>query len=229
VSSQSDERRHFEPGIVPQRRPGKEGGTRDRNRRERTRALCEAAVPLFLEKGLEPTTVDDITRAAGVAKGSFYRYFESKTQLVEALYAPLDQAVDEAMQRCQGALSRARTAAQLNTAYAALASELGTVWMSAPALVRLYLQESRGPATGAREPIRRLSDRMMTGAVDLTNTAHAQGLLRDLPPRVTAIAVIGAVEAMLVQFFEGGPLGDPAEATSALITMVLDGVRKVGR
>jgi AcrR family transcriptional regulator len=227
MSRQSDQ--HFEPGIVPQRRPGKEGGTRDRNRRERTRALCEAAVPLFLDKGLEATTVDDITRAAGVAKGSFYRYFESKTQLVEALYAPVEQAVEQAMQRCHEALTKARTARQLNAAYAALAAELGTVWLTAPSLVRLYLQEARGPAAAAREPIRRLGEHLMSGSIALTETAHRQGLLRDLPPRVTAIAVIGAVEAMLVEHFERRSLGDPAAATSALITMVLDGIRKVGR
>jgi AcrR family transcriptional regulator len=229
LSSQSDPSKRFEPGIVPQRRPGKEGGARDRNRRERTRSLCEAAVGLFLDKGVEATTVDDITRVAGVAKGSFYRYFEGKPQLVEALFAPVEEAVVASMKRCRQALSRARTAAELKAAYAALAGELSAVMLTSPDLVRLYLQESRGPAHGGREPIRRLSDTLMEGAVTLTKAARRQGLLRELPPRVTAVAVVGAVEAMLVEHFERGSLGEPMEATAALIAMVLDGVRKVGR
>ena len=37
--------------------------------------------PLFLERGIETVTIDEITREAGVAKGSFYRYFDDKKQI----------------------------------------------------------------------------------------------------------------------------------------------------
>ena len=39
--------------------------------------------------GFRRTTVAALCRAAGIAKGSFYRYFEDKAQLVEALFEPL--------------------------------------------------------------------------------------------------------------------------------------------
>ena len=47
--------------------------------------LLSAAGRLFLAQGLEETTVEQITAAAGVAKGSFYLQFASKEALVEAL------------------------------------------------------------------------------------------------------------------------------------------------
>lgn len=47
--------------------------------------LLSAAGRLFLAQGLEETTVEQITAAAGVAKGSFYLQFTSKETLVEAL------------------------------------------------------------------------------------------------------------------------------------------------
>ncbi|MEA3118722.1 MAG: TetR/AcrR family transcriptional regulator, transcriptional repressor for nem operon [Paraburkholderia sp.] len=40
--------------------------------------LLEAGVPLFAEKGYHGTGVKDIVERAGVPKGSFYNYFESK-------------------------------------------------------------------------------------------------------------------------------------------------------
>jgi AcrR family transcriptional regulator len=221
----SSEEKRYAPGIVPARRPGKEGGPREQNRRERTRMLCEAALGLFLERGVESATVDEITKAAGVAKGSFYRYFTDKEQLVEALFAPLADAVASAMDRCASALGRARSGDELNAAYGALAAELTMALLEAPAVVKLYLQECRGPAEGARRPIRDLSGRIMGGAVALTRVAHAQGLLKNLPPEVTAVAVIGAVEGMLVEFLEGRAT-DPGAATAALIAMVLDGIRR---
>jgi|TARA_A100001391_G_scaffold150995_1_gene108483 AcrR family transcriptional regulator len=47
--------------------------------------LVSAAQVLFLEKGMKATTVDDIVERAGVAKGTFYHYFNTKTDLLPAL------------------------------------------------------------------------------------------------------------------------------------------------
>lgn len=45
-------------------------------------ALVTAAFQLFLERGYEQTTVDDIVALAGVGRRSFFRYFPSKEDVV---------------------------------------------------------------------------------------------------------------------------------------------------
>lgn len=45
-------------------------------------ALVAAAFRLFLERGYEQTTVDDIVTLAGVGRRSFFRYFPSKEDVV---------------------------------------------------------------------------------------------------------------------------------------------------
>lgn len=45
---------------------------------ERKERLYEAALELFRERGYEATTVDQITRQAGLAKGTFFNYFPTK-------------------------------------------------------------------------------------------------------------------------------------------------------
>ena len=47
--------------------------------------LMAAAERLFLDKGVEATTVSDITALAGVAKGTFYHYLPSKHEMLAAL------------------------------------------------------------------------------------------------------------------------------------------------
>ncbi len=50
-----------------------------------SRKILDVAASLFLSKGLEATTVDEIVAAAGIAKGTFYHHFTSKTALVDAI------------------------------------------------------------------------------------------------------------------------------------------------
>lgn len=52
---------------------------------ERRMELFNAAQALFFTKGYEKTSVKDIVKQVGVAKGLFYYYFESKQALLEAL------------------------------------------------------------------------------------------------------------------------------------------------
>lgn len=53
---------------------------------ETRRRLAEAALRLFVEKGIGETTTRDITNAAGVAEGTLYRHFESRDDLAWTLF-----------------------------------------------------------------------------------------------------------------------------------------------
>ncbi len=59
--------------------------SRYRSADERRSQLMAAGSELFATKGYGSTTLDDITRRAGVSKGLFYQYFPSKEGLVFAL------------------------------------------------------------------------------------------------------------------------------------------------
>lgn len=50
---------------------------------EKTRlAIIEAAASLFLDKGYEATTIEDILDSLKISKGSFYYHFETKMDLL---------------------------------------------------------------------------------------------------------------------------------------------------
>lgn len=52
-------------------------------------ALFEAAVAVLSEHGVDGMTMDRVAAAAGIAKGSLYRYFCSKRELLEFIYTKL--------------------------------------------------------------------------------------------------------------------------------------------
>ena len=78
-------------------------------------ALVTAALQLFTAKGVEGTSVDEITAAAEVAKGTFYVHFQRKqdvllewaAQLVEGIdTAPLDDDAPTALRELGAILAR---------------------------------------------------------------------------------------------------------------------------
>jgi AcrR family transcriptional regulator len=214
-----------EPERLPPERPGQPGGKRDRNRKARIEALAGAGLRLFLERGVDAVTIDDIAKEAGTAKGNFYRYFTDKGDLVEGILEPLETRVREAMDRCEEALERANDDASLFRAYQAFALTLIPVTLEHPDVVRLYLQESRAPSAGARAPIRALADEIRVRAIDLTEFAVDHRLLRIPDPRVSALAVIGAVEQLAFTVLTG-QLDLPADQIAGtLISLVLSGIR----
>lgn len=216
------------PRLVPRRRPGAAGGKRDENRRRQTVALAAAGLRLFVRRGVEAVTVEQVVAEARVAKGSFYRYFRDKADLVDALLVPLARGVRAAFDRCQRALRAAGPGDELAAAYRELALDLTRLVLERPELVRLYLQEARGPAGGARAPIARLAGEILDGATRLADVAARHGLVRPLGPRLSAVVVVGAVELLVARGLAGDDLGPPSELHARLIELVLDGVRARG-
>ncbi len=59
--------------------------------RLRRRQILDAAIKVFAERGFHRTTIRDVAKAAGVADGTIYNYFENKTALLLGILDPLDE------------------------------------------------------------------------------------------------------------------------------------------
>lgn len=57
--------------------------------------LIEVAEKIFIEKGYESATMDDIAGAAGFAKGTLYHYFANKAELLQVLRDDFDKKISD--------------------------------------------------------------------------------------------------------------------------------------
>ena len=64
-------------------------GKVDENKQQNSDALYRSAYDLFIEQGIEKTSISDIAKYAGVAKGTFYLYFTDKYELRDRLIAKI--------------------------------------------------------------------------------------------------------------------------------------------
>jgi AcrR family transcriptional regulator len=81
---------------IPPPRPSR----RERRSAETRERLYRAALRLFAERGFQETTVEDITEAADVGKGTFFNYFATKEHVLAAFggerIAAVEHALDQA-------------------------------------------------------------------------------------------------------------------------------------
>lgn len=86
----------------PSRSAGAPPGPRQRDLR--LTSLLDAAASLLVEKGVAGTSMEDIAERAGVAKSTFYHYFQDRAAMLEALRKRYSQryadVVEAAMNLC---------------------------------------------------------------------------------------------------------------------------------
>jgi AcrR family transcriptional regulator len=97
-------------GVMVSRQPGERADGSGTPREARAHRILDTAAELVVRWGYDKTTIDDIARSAGVAKGTIYLHWKSREALFAALLrrdrvAMLEQ-VREAVQAASSSLPR---------------------------------------------------------------------------------------------------------------------------
>jgi len=181
-------------------------------------AIIAAAATLAAEAGINAVQIGPVSQRAGVATGTVYRYFPSKTELVAALVAAVSErelgemrrAADAApgpLSALAGAITTfaARSLANPKLAFALIAEQAD----GAPDEARLAFRKTLAAEFGERLMI-----------------AMKGGHLPDQDPTIAAPALLGALIEGLV-----GPLAAPADRSNTRDTVqaiTLFALRAVG-
>lgn len=193
-------------------------GTRDRQtRREiRRRELVEAAVAVFLEKGVAAASVEDIVRTAGVAKGTFYLYFRTKNDAVNAVAERMVEGVANRVEALATAPDRSPVERLL--AFGAAVSEVGGEPYELDLIEVLHRPENRTVHDRMGE---RALVRLAPAIIAIVADGIGQGLFRPQDPRLAAgfvMACFGSLHDVV------SDPDDVPEATTELGAFILRGL-----
>ncbi len=162
----------------------------DGRRRPRTSPtrdkLYTAAVSLIAEKGYSSTSVEEIAERAGVAKGTVYYNFPSKTALFEGL---LEHGVGILTTAFTGAAASCED--PLDALDAVVRAELAYI-EAYPAFAQLLLSEMWRTNRSWKDTLALLREQVVAVLADVLRAAVARGQLREgLDVGVTASAIFG--------------------------------------
>lgn len=76
-------------------------GLRERKRQETLRRITDAGICLFIEKGIDATTVDDIAAAAGISRRTFFHYFGSKDDILLSLQSGMGELIAQRVRKAE--------------------------------------------------------------------------------------------------------------------------------
>jgi AcrR family transcriptional regulator len=191
-------------------------------RDERRAELVAAARDVFGGKGYHAATVDDITRAAGVAKGTFYLYFDEKREVYYELVRSFLQHVKD----IGASVAReVRTPQEFFARSEQAACELVRVFLEHHKLARLTYRESLRLDPELEQLLRDFYRDQARVEADNIRLGIELGLFRAVDPMICAYAHIGMVERVALALLHEPSPPEPKHVVRELLAIAFEGLR----
>jgi len=189
---------------------------RDR-KRERTRGeIYSAAMNLFLRRGFEAVTIEEICDAADVARATFFLHFATKEALLTEYGLHANQALAELIRASHGSAT-----ATLKAALKMLAERA----MQQPDVIRLHVREllSRPPAFLASH--QEQTENLVSLLAAVIGRGQAGGEFRKkIEPALAAVALCATYFALIYEWARRGGKLDIEGAIAQTLDIVLNGL-----
>ncbi|HEX4002608.1 MAG TPA: TetR/AcrR family transcriptional regulator [Candidatus Acidoferrales bacterium] len=166
-------------------------GRRERRRAEIRERLFRAALRLFAERGYLETTVEDITEAADVGKGTFFNYFPTKDHVLATFGAERIATIEDALEEAKKG--------PVAPALRRMAVDLAGMWAEGPGLLRaIYAAHAFCPPVRAELHKRLIVGRRLIAEIFALGQERGE-IRRDIAPaelaRLTQLVLFGVTLA----------------------------------
>ena len=190
---------------------------------ERREQILDAALRAFLHGGYEGTHVSQIVAEAGVARGTFYLYFQSKHEVFAALVERMLGIFLET--RPPEPERKIRTLKEAKASRRAIYASLLGTFHDHRGLVRLLLDEAVGIGRGFRSQLEAHYDVWHRRVAESLQELVELGIARpDLDVEVTSEMVIGMVVRLTRRYLFTDEDVDLDRLVDALMAFELRGV-----
>ncbi len=189
--------------------------------------LMQAGKVLFSTKGYHNTKVSDIVREAGVAQGTFYLYFDSKTDLFTALLDEFIDMITEAVSAVNIDMGAIDTPAQFAARIRTAVERILVVTRDNAALARLVIREGSSLETESADRWQQAIERLAEIGTVVLDEAIERGLLPPQNSKIVPHCVLGMYERAAYHWLVEDQSVDMGELAEALTRYELLGISGV--
>ena len=166
------------------------------SREARRSQIKETALRVFSEKGYHETSVSDLVDAAGVARGTFYLYFDSKDAIFLEL---LDDLTTHLRANIVGIDLSPGAAPHTEQLHATVVRILRTAVDNRP-LTRIIFREAVGLHAAVAERLAAFDQELHGYVARSLELGAALGLIRPVDPAVSAACVVGSLREVVHRY-----------------------------
>ncbi len=186
-------------------------------------AIAPAGLHGYSARGYDLCSVEQIATDVGIARGTFYLYFDDKHALFEALAVRLYGPLVEVLTGVAEDLAEAEGLEAQQQVYLRMAMGISLALQQAEELLALHVRESRS-ANAAGDTVRDWMARIEGQAVAILEQAVASGQVRGHDPYIAGLAMVGAAERMAWAWFCGDKSLDRREIATQLNALFWQGI-----
>jgi AcrR family transcriptional regulator len=193
-------------------------GLRARKLEKTRNEIIRVALTLFLRKGFDATSVEEIAAAAEVAPRTFYRYFPTKEHVIFVDQEAEDEALRRELKtRAPGESDFDVLARALRAAHAVTRSELGEA-------SRVHELVQRTPALQVRSMQLALRwEELIVAGLLASQGSRGKSRIASLRARVLASSAIAALRVATDLWLEGGCRGSLEAQAGVALGLLRDG------
>ena len=166
-----------------------------RKRQHRRQAILEGALKVFGEKGYHGAHISDIIDEVGIARGTFYLYFESKNAIFLEL---LDGLLAELRRHIVG-VSTAEGAPPVVAQLAGTVREVLRTMVQNRMLSTIIIREAVGLDAEVDARLRAFYAELLHYIRDAVAEGQRLSLIRELDTEVAAMCILGTIKQFVEQ------------------------------
>jgi AcrR family transcriptional regulator len=175
---------------------------------ERRQQILIAARDVFAKRGYHQATIDDIVAQAGVARGTFYLYFEDKR-------AVFSELIDRFAQQLSMSISRIVTDDPARPVPEQVLENIRAIiaaCLAERAMTKILFTDAVGVDPAFDRKLLTFYDAVVQLLTESLKDGQALGIVGDGEPRVLAYLSIGALKELLYQAVTLGLAEESADA-----------------
>ena len=188
---------------------------------QRREQILRHAAGLFGQNGYHAVSISDIIQAAGIARGTFYTYFENKRAI-------FDELLDKLVVRIKSCIRKVDISFGAPPVQDQLVSNLSAVidlLVKNRALLSILLEGAVGLDKGFAAKLTAFYDQISETIAESLALGRSMGLIRDCDTRLAALAAVGALKEVLHDALRHDKNADDLDAVASdLLNIYWSGV-----